>query len=373
MPINVDARFDSGNIEVRDLSDPSNLRLAIRPDTHSAHLQWFHFRATGLEPGKLYRFVLENAGQATFNDGWPGYRAVASENGSDWSRVPTHYDGQALIIEVSPSSDALSLAYFEPYTRTRHNALIQRALAGGMTLHAQGNSSQGRAIELLRAGNGPLAVWLIAQQHPGEHMAEWFMEGLIEQLLDGSAASEALFDRATFYLIPNMNPDGAFLGHLRTNFQGVDLNRAWQAPDPVTAPEVHFAHQQMQLSGVDLFIDAHGDEAIPHVFTAACEGNPGYTPRLAGLESRFRDLLCARTADFQQVHGYPRSAPGQANPALACHAVGERFDCLALTLEMPFKDHDDAPSPQTGWNGARSARLGGDVLSVIGQMLEDLR
>jgi murein tripeptide amidase MpaA len=25
-------------------------------------------------------------------------------------------------------------------------------------------------------------VWIIAQQHPGEHMAEWFMEGVIERL-----------------------------------------------------------------------------------------------------------------------------------------------------------------------------------------------
>ncbi|UFH50698.1 M14 family metallopeptidase [Pseudomonas sp. KNUC1026] len=373
MPIQVDARFDSGNIEVRDLSDPAALRLAIRPDTNSPHLQWFHFRATGLEPGQPYRFVLENAGQATFNDGWPGYRAVASENGQDWFRVPTQYDGQALTIEAHPTGEALSVAYFEPYTRTRHAELIQRALAGGAALHAEGSSAQGRPIELLRAGSGPLAIWVIAQQHPGEHMAEWFMEGLMERLLDSSASSEALLSQATFYLIPNMNPDGAFLGHLRTNFHGVDLNRAWQDPDPVQAPEVYFAHQQMQLNGVDLFIDAHGDEAIPHVFTAACEGNPGYTPRLAGLESRFRDLLCEQTRDFQQVHGYPRSAPGKANPALACHAVGQRYDCLALTLEMPFKDHDDAPSPQTGWNGARSARLGGDVLHVISQLLGDLR
>jgi murein tripeptide amidase MpaA len=53
--------------------------------------------------------------------------------------------------------------------------------------------------------------------------------------------------------------------------------------------------------------------------------------------------------------------------------VGEKFDCLALTLEMPFKDHDDAPNPQTGWSAERSAQLGKDVLSVLARMLGELR
>ena len=49
--------------------------------------------------------------------------------------------------------------------------------------------------------------------------------------------------------------------------------------------------------------------------------------------------------EFQIRHGYPRSAPGQANLALACNFVGQTYDCLAFTIEMPFKDHDDNPEP----------------------------
>ena len=175
-------------------------------------------------------------------------------------------------------------------------------------------------------------------------MAEWFMEGVIERLEGNDARLQKLLAAADLYLIPNMNPDGAFRGHLRTNAKGYDLNRAWQDASSDQTPEVLFAQQQMKLHGVDLFVDAHGDEEIPHVFTAACEGNPGYTPRIAALEARFRQTLCALTPDFQDVHGYPRSAPGEANMTLACNAVGQAHDCLSLTLEMPFKDHDDAPN-----------------------------
>ena len=41
--------------------------------------------------------------------------------------------------------------------------------------------------------------------------------------------------------------------------------------------------------------------------------------------------------EFQIRHGYPRSAPGQANLALACNFVGQTYDCLAFTIEMPFR------------------------------------
>ncbi|MCY5329972.1 M14 family zinc carboxypeptidase, partial [Salmonella enterica subsp. enterica serovar 1,4,[5],12:i:-] len=90
-----------------------------------------------------------------------------------------------------------------------------------------------RDIQLLRRGKGEAnkrKVWIIAQQHPGEHMAEWFMEGIIERLQqDGDAELKKLLAAADLYLVPNMNPDGAFHGHLRTNAMGQDLNRAWQS------------------------------------------------------------------------------------------------------------------------------------------------
>jgi murein tripeptide amidase MpaA len=36
-----------------------------------------------------------------------------------------------------------------------------------------------------------------------------------------------------------------------------------------------------------------------------------------------------------------------------------------LTLEMPFKDNALLPNASTGWNGARSARLGEAILQPI--------
>ncbi|MEX5630391.1 murein tripeptide amidase MpaA [Pseudomonas poae] len=376
--IKISTDFDSGNIQVLDASDAYQLLLAIQPDTRSHHYQWFHFKAEGMHVGHTHNFRLSNAGGSSYKHAWSGYNAVASYDHVNWFRVPTRFDGEILHISLETREKHAWLAYFEPYSRERHDWLIDQALKyAGTQLLATGKSVEGRDIQLLRRGKGGEGrrnVWIIAQQHPGEHMAEWFMEGIIERLQqDGDAEMKKLLAVADLYLVPNMNPDGAFHGHLRTNAMGQDLNRAWQSASQEISPEVLFVQQQMQQYGVDLFLDIHGDEEIPYVFTAACEGNPGYTPRIEALEKRFRSHLSSLTRDFQTTHGYTRDLPGEANMTLACNAVGEQYDCLSLTLEMPFKDNDDAPNPKTGWSGERSKQLAKDVLSTVADIVTVLR
>lgn len=374
----ISSNFDSGNIEVIDASNPQQVQLAIRPDLNSGHFQWFHFKVEGLQPGQRYGFSLGNAGQSSYPNAWSGYHAVASYDQRDWFRVPSRFAEGALSFDIEPQHGQIWFAYFEPYSRERHSQLIEDAQRlAGAELFATGKSIEGRPIELLRISRNPQAqrkIWLIAQQHPGEHMAEWFIQGLLERLqLRDDAELNNLLEQADLYLVPNMNPDGAFRGHLRTNVAGCDLNRAWQSASEADSPEVYFVQQQMRVVGVDLFLDIHGDEEIPHVFVAGCEGNPGYSPRLQRLENQFKQLLIDNGAEFQTAFGYTPDQFGQANTSLACNAVGMEFDCLAFTIEMPFKDHDDHPNPHTGWSGARSMQLGKDVLSVAAAMVGQLR
>ena len=51
-------------------------------------------------------------------------------------------------------------------------------------------------------GEGKRAVWIVARQHPGESMAEWFMEGMLHALLDPyHGLSKELLKKAVFYVV----------------------------------------------------------------------------------------------------------------------------------------------------------------------------
>ncbi len=238
--IKISTNFDSGNIQVLDASDAYQLLLAIKPDTRSQHFQWFHFKAEGMHVGHTHTFRLSNAGKSSYKHAWSGYNAVASYDHVNWFRVPTRFDGEILHISLETREKHAWFAYFEPYSRERHAWLIEQALKyAGTKLLATGKSVEGRDIQLLRrgkGGEGRRKVWIIAQQHPGEHMAQWFMEGIIERLQqDGDAEVKKLLKVADLYLVPNMNPDGAFHGHLRTNAAGQDSTAPGKAPARRTA------------------------------------------------------------------------------------------------------------------------------------------
>jgi hypothetical protein len=70
-------------------------------------------------------------------------------------------------------------------------------------------ADSGRRNRVFRFPAGPLQVWLYARQHPGETMAEWWMEGALEKLLDNRIGDRRLRQKATFHVVPNMNPDGS--------------------------------------------------------------------------------------------------------------------------------------------------------------------
>jgi len=372
MPVSIHSDFDGGNIELVHDHGGGRIDLAIRPDHQSAYYQWFYFRVDGASGTEL-ELRLTNAGGSAYTGGWENYRACISADNSHWTRVDTAYADGVLTIRHTPASDRLWVAYFAPYDSLSHRALVERVKAlPGMGHRVLGQTLDGRDLDLFTLGEGPRPVWLYARQHPGETMAEWWMDAAIPFLASEAPEAVSLRREARFYIVLNVNPDGSARGHLRTNAAGTDLNRQWAGPSPEKSPEVLAIRQAMDESGVDFAIDVHGDEAIPHVFMAGFEGVPSWTPERDALYRRYLSALTARTPDFQTTFGYAVDAPGQANLAISTNAVAERFGAVAMTLEMPFKDHDDAPDALEGWSPKRSQALGIACLKALADMVTDI-
>jgi murein tripeptide amidase MpaA len=172
-----------------------------------------------------------------------------------------------------------------------------------------------------------------------------------------------------------------------------------------------------------------GDEALPYSFVVGNHGVPSWDARMAALHADFQAAFCAASPDFQAERGYPQAAPGTANLSICskhvssemkgarggcaptapsfcrnlrrqlwqsgldwqraggactcCSAlkrrpprpaqVGERFKCLAVTLEQPFKDNADLPEPEQGWSPERARKLGASMLDAVLAVAPKLR
>ena len=373
MTLHVSSNFDSGNIVCKSAADPGDIRLEISKDHNSDFYMWFHFRLTG---GKdtACAITIENAGGAAYPKGWEGYQAVASTDRETWIRVPTRYENGKLTISHTPAADSVWYAYFAPYSMERHGDLIAKAQAAdGVSLDVLGETLDGQPMDLLRIGE-PSAdkqnFWAIARQHPGESMAEWWMEGFLARLLDpADRTAQALREKVVFYLVPNMNPDGSRRGHLRTNAAGANLNREWSEPAMDRSPEVFLVRERMRATGLDFCLDVHGDEALPYNFLAGMMGIPSLSERQKTLQQVFSKALLTASPDFQTKYGYPDAKPGKGNMTLCSNWVAEEFGCLALTLEMPFKENADHPDATFGWSPDRTKAFGAAHLDAMAAVL----
>jgi len=368
MPIKISSHFDAGAVDVVRAENAQAIELKLRKDTHADIAQWFYFRLQGAR-GERCTMRFLNAGDSTYPDGWKDYQAVASYDRKNWFRVPTAFDGNVMTISHTPQFDSVYYAYFEPYSWERHLDLLARAQTSPLVrVEDLGSTVEGRDLNVLVIGD-PAArkkVWVIARQHPGEAMAEWFADGMVEALLDTSnPVAQKLLKHAVFYIVPNMNPDGAVNGNLRTNSTGANLNREWMTPTLESSPEVFHVKNKIHETGCDLFLDIHGDEGLPYVFVAGSEMLEGFTQQQTDEQQAFITQLMRASEDFQTEFGYGSGKYRAEMLKLASKYIGHTFKCVSLTLEMPFKDNARSPDPKVGWNGARSAQLGKQMLQPI--------
>ncbi len=372
----ISSAFDSGNIRVINSDNPADIQLEIKNDNESDFYQWFHFRASGVENTPC-KFTILNASGAAYPEGWENYKACASYDRETWFRVDTSYDGKTLCWDFEAEQDSVYFAYFAPYSMERHADLVAEAADSPLVkTSVLGHTLDGQDMDLIELGHGPEGrkkVWLIARQHPGETMAEWWMEGALDYLLDpDNPVASALLEKAHFYIVPNMNPDGSKRGHLRTNAAGANLNREWKNATMERSPEVFLVRQKMQETGIDFKIDVHGDEAIPYNFIAGFEGIPNATDQQLALLKKYKETLVAVSPDFQTEHGYDTIGEGEATLDICTDYIASTFGCCAMTLEMPFKDNDNLRDEGYGWSPERCRYLAKACLDTLNMMVDEI-
>lgn len=119
-------------------------------------------------------------------------------------------------------------------------ALPLLSAEAGFALEEVGRSAEGRPLQLVSWGEGPIPVLLWSQMHGDESTASMALVDLFHFL--GREPShplvETLRSRTTLHFLPVMNPDGA-ARFQRRNAHGIDLNRDARA---LSTPEAQVLH-----------------------------------------------------------------------------------------------------------------------------------
>jgi murein tripeptide amidase MpaA len=367
--------FDGGSIIVINSHERENVQLKLATENNSKTTQWFYFKLQ-TQKNRLHNIRLLNASESQFSSAWREYQVMASYDEKNWFRVKTSYDERELVFTHTPERNSVSYAYFVPYSYLRHQRIIKETIDSKQaSLDILGRTIQGNPIELLTFGNPNKAkkkVWFIARQHPGETMAQWFAEGLIERLVNQDSVAKEILKTCVIYIVPNMNLDGSILGNHRTNSKGLDLNRQWHSPTENDCPEVYFVRKKILETGVDIFLDIHGDEKIPYSFImssgSACNANHRV--------DHFKNIYAAANESFQTEIDYSNylgclshccsvNSCGKKSLSKATDYISQTFDCLSMVLEMPFTQNSKATQGELAPSITTCKGLGFSILEPV--------
>jgi len=426
--ISISDSYDSGNGEFVSFSIVDGeedytdviVRVNIKKDPFTdleqkSHSQSFSFRSSinfnspairGIFNDKKsikVKYIVDNAHEASYAEAWNGASIFVTKKSTpfdpdSWHRTSdTKYEKGFLswthVHDLQGESSAY-FAYFPPFSYERHLSLIARcAEVKGAHVYSLGQTVSGREIDCVKVGTGPRTCWIIHRQHPGESMASFYAEGLLTRLLalddKWDKVSEKARELFTFYIVPNINPDGSANGYLRTNAAGSNLNREWcPSPSPPSAdgstsasemyeaptldrsPEVYYLLKKMDETGCDAFLDIHGDEALPFNFLAGSQGMSVWGKRLESLHGAFLASYERANPDMQAKVSYDPDKPNEGMKNICSNQIAERFDCFSGTLEMPFKECWGRPA---GWGPERARQLGASVLDALCYVQPHLR
>lgn len=119
---------------------------------------------------------------------------------------------------------------------------FQSKYAERFRIQQVGTSVEGRALNLITVGKGPIKIFLWSQMHGDESTATRAMLDMLNFIFQNAQENfvDSILQNTTLLLLPMVNPDGAERSE-RRNALGIDINRdakALQTPEAKTLKSV---------------------------------------------------------------------------------------------------------------------------------------
>lgn len=297
--VTLDSNFDSGNgVEASVFESPAgtfNVKT-VKDAPSNNWSDWFFFKLSGVE-GLAPVVKVDYNAPSRWSSAHGNVRPVWSYDGATWSRlssIDSYSSGILTFTLPEMEEDDVYIAMDIPYTW----AMVQADVAdwaespyctvtslayGGVT-----GTPGGRPIYHMRIEDtespyiNKLHIVITCRAHPGEPQPSWSLKGMMDWILSSDSSAAALRGKVVLDVFPCVNPDGVYMGKLRSFANGTtDGNRGWNVNGPSSSLEPNEAflvHSKIHevAADVDFCIDLHSSE---WTYVALCEDAAGTCPR----------------------------------------------------------------------------------------------
>jgi hypothetical protein len=352
-PIRVTDAIESGGLGTWKVEDETHLIVNPRREYDQDHLNsaltWFYGRLSNVAHREV-TIDLVGLDQTVYN-GKPvdilpferNTRPVFSYDGVNWSRfTDCRFDKAAKRFRIRQifTADPVWIAYIIPYPLSRLERFLDEIRSHpAAKVETICLTPEKRPLYVVtipgfaEQDRSRPVVWILARQHAFETGGSWAAEGLIRFLLSDDPEALELRRKVLFKVCPMVNPDGVTDGNTRFNANGVDLNRHWNASDPLSsdpkrAPEIALLKQAIvdwsRQHRLDLFINIHNNDMVWND-----QGDYiSFAPPARDAEARRLEALLREQTVY--TGPFDPSTGDQATEAVVAAETGS----LALIMEM---------------------------------------
>jgi cytosolic carboxypeptidase protein 6 len=282
-----------GEGHYRALIEPENTPINNSP--------WYAFQLWAETPQEI-RLTLAYA-----EPGSHRYYPKLSRDGQSW----TPLDSSRFSRDTTTGTATMRLALTPEPLYVAGQELISAATAyawedslaslPGVRKARAGYSTLGRPIHALHFGAAPGAptVVLLGRQHPAEVPGYLASQAFVHALLADTELARRFRQRFHLIALPQLNPDGADLGHWRHSAGGIDLNRDWEffrQPEPAAVRDYLTTFTTQHGREIVLGLDFHGtQEDMFYILTEDLE------PQLDGFARRWLAAIQAELPEHEPV------------------------------------------------------------------------
>jgi len=220
------ADFASGRMDECKALGNSEYLITITPENTPINPSpWYAFKITAKEAEQI-KITIKISGKRENR-----YLPKITRDLKSWQVHPHKYHAKRLKMTINASSTPTYISAQEIIDNQYYVDWAKKLLDNNkvsVSYDVLGESTQGRPIYKIE-NKGKSKEWLVVlgRMHPPEVTGALALFPFVETLLANNELANKFREKYNVLVIPNINPDGVFMGNWRHNANGIDLNRDW--------------------------------------------------------------------------------------------------------------------------------------------------
>lgn len=311
----IDNNYDGASIDILKKDDINNYVVLSPKKEKDKYSNYFNFKVSNTRKieGKIH---IKNLNKLMYKNQIPNiyFKKNNEYELIDDERITVKENGITIKIY---KNETIEITSYPRYVLNDLNNFISK-------IDSKNIHFTNEIIPLIVAGRqNDNTIVITARQHPGETLSSYFIEGIIESIID----NPKIIKDNKIIIFPIVNTKGVKNGNHRY-IDGIDYNRSWNTNK---IKEIDYIKKIIDENNIKLFIDVHCDEITKQDYIRCNKDNFKTLGGIMVLEDQSKLIRFLRALIKQRKII-------NLSSQTAREYISKKYKCESMLVELSLKE-----------------------------------